>query len=113
MQLVWGVYQRMVDAYLQPKPAIGQWAMEQLIAEVSTNMPKGLPELNKLKGALRRRKTDILAYFDHAGSSNGPAEALNGRVEHLRGIALGFKNLAHFVSLCLLEVGGSRPRLHA
>ncbi|MGP5391932.1 ISL3-like element ISAar19 family transposase, partial [Glutamicibacter arilaitensis] len=71
VQLVWSVYQKMVDAYRQPKPEVGRWALEQLINEVGTKVPKGLPELKKLGGTLRRRKTDILAYFDHIGSSNG------------------------------------------
>lgn len=35
---------------------------------------------------LWRRREDILAYFD-IGASNGPVEAINGRLEHLRGIA--------------------------
>ncbi|MGP5690728.1 ISL3-like element ISAar23 family transposase [Glutamicibacter ardleyensis] len=112
VQLVWSVYQRMVDAYRQKKPEIGKWAMEQLINEIGTKVPKGLPELKKLGGTLRRRKPDILAYFDHIGSSNGPTEALNGRLEHLRGIALGFTNLAHYIARSLLETGGFRSRLH-
>lgn len=112
VQLVWSVYQRMVDAYRQPKPEVGRWALEQLISEIGRKVPKGLPELQKLGGTLRRRKTDILAYFDHIGSSNGPTEALNGRLEHLRGIALGFRNLAHYIARSLLEAGGFRPGLH-
>lgn len=112
VELVWSVYQRMVDAYRQTKPEIGRWAMEQLIGEIGAKVPQGLPELKKLGGTLKRRKTDILAYFDHVGSSNGPTEAINGRLEHLRGIALGFKNLAHYIARSLLEIGGFRPRLH-
>lgn len=54
----------------------------------------------------------ILAYFDHVGSSNGPTEALNGRLEDLRGIALEFQNLAHYIARSLLKSGGFRPRLH-
>ncbi|MCV0002615.1 transposase [Mobiluncus mulieris] len=38
---------------------------------------------------LKRRAADILAYFDHPHSSNDPTEAINGRLEHLRGSALG------------------------
>ncbi|MFL3896334.1 transposase, partial [Pseudomonas aeruginosa] len=30
-------------------------------------------------------------YFDRPGTSNGPTEAINGRLEHLRGTALGFR----------------------
>ncbi|MDK9647477.1 transposase, partial [Propionibacterium freudenreichii] len=44
--------------------------------------------------------------------SNGPTEALNGRLEHLRGSALGFRNLTNYIARSLLEAGGFRPQLH-
>jgi len=31
--------------------------------------------------------------LDLPGTSNGPTNAINGRLEHLRGSALGFRNL--------------------
>lgn len=31
-----------------------------------------------------------------AGTKNGPTEAINGRLEHLRGCALGFRNLTNY-----------------
>ena len=34
---------------------------------------------------------DVLAFFDWEHSANGPTEAINGRLETLRGIALGFR----------------------
>ncbi len=34
---------------------------------------------------------DVLAFFDWEHSANGPTEAFNGRIETLRGIALGFR----------------------
>ncbi|WP_424468128.1 transposase, partial [Pseudoclavibacter helvolus] len=55
----------------------------------------------------------VLAYFDHPGTSNGPTEANNGRLEHLRGIALGFRNLINYVARSLLATGGFRPLLHS
>ncbi|GAA2943797.1 hypothetical protein GCM10010525_04520 [Glutamicibacter bergerei] len=76
VQLVWSVYQRMVDAYRQSKPEVGKWALSTLIDEIGTKVPAGLPELKRLGTTLKRRKDDILAYFDHVGSSNGPTEAL-------------------------------------
>jgi hypothetical protein len=54
----------------------------------------------------------VLAYFDQPGTSNGPTEAINGRLEHLRGSALGFRNLTNYIARSLLETGGFRPRLH-
>ena len=35
-----------------------------------------------------------------------PTEAINGRLEHLRGSALGFRNLPHYIARSLLETGG-------
>ena len=71
-----------------------------------------LTETITLGRTLKRRSRDILAYFDHPHTSNGPTEAINGRLEHLRGSALGFRNLTHYITRCLLETGGFRPQLH-
>jgi hypothetical protein len=54
----------------------------------------------------------LLAYFERPGTSNGPTEALNGRLEHLRGSALGFRNLTNYIARSLVETGGFRPHLH-
>ena len=71
-----------------------------------------LVEVRKLARTLKQRAADVLGYFDRSGTSNGPTEAINGRLEHLRGIALGFRNLRHYIARSLLEAGGFRPRLH-
>ena len=55
---------------------------------------------------------DIPAYFHRPGTSNGPTEAINGRLEHLRGSALGFRNLTNYIARSLLEADGFRPGLH-
>jgi transposase len=51
----------------------------------------------------------VLAYFGRPGTSNGLTEALNERLEHLRGSALGFRNLTPYIARSLLETGGFRP----
>ena len=51
-------------------------------------------------------------YFDRPGTSNGPNETINGRLEHLRGRTLGFRNLTNYIARSLLEAGGLGPRLH-
>src|SRR4051794_16776409 len=61
---------------------------------------------------LKKRAADVLAYFDRPGTSNGRTEAINGRLEHLRGSALGFRNLTNYIARSLLVTGGFRPRLH-
>lgn len=72
-----------------------------------------LLQLKRLGTTLKRRKADVLAYFDHVGSSSGPTEVLNGRFEHLRGVALGVRYLAHHFAQSLLETGGFRPAVRA
>jgi transposase len=59
-----------------------------------------------------KRAVDVLAYFDRPGTSNGPTEAINGSLEHLRGSAFGFRNLTSYIARSLLETGGFRPQLH-
>ena len=112
VEATWGIYQRMIAAYREKDRSLGRAAMEALIDAVSQDVPAGLDELRKLGRTLKARATDVLAYFERPGTSNGPTEAINGRLEHLRGSALGFRNLTHYITRSLLEAGGFRPLLH-
>ena len=77
-------------AYRDPNKIRGKALMQAEINTLtSTRVPRGLTELITLGRTLKRRAGDILAYFDHPHTSNGPTEAINGRLEHLRGSALG------------------------
>ena len=87
--------------------------MVDLIDALSRGIPEALIELRTLGRTLKQRAADVLAYFDRPGTSNGPTEAINGRLEHLRGSALGFRNLTHYIARSLLESGGFRPVLHS
>lgn len=73
--------------------------------------PAPLVELRRLGRTLTQRVGDVLAFFDRPGTSNGPTEAINGRLEHLRGSALGFRNLTNYIARSLLESGGFKPHL--
>jgi len=55
----------------------------------------------------------VLAFFGHGGASNGPVEAVNGPLEHLRGIALGFRNFDHYGLRCLIHSGQLVERINA
>ena len=112
VEATWGIYQRMIGgAYREPDRAKARQLMKDLIESVSTGVPKALVELITLGKTSKKRADDVLAYFDRPGTSNGPTEALNGRLEHLRGSALGFRNLTNYIARSLLETGGFRPRL--
>ena len=110
--MTWAAYQRMITAYREPDPARGRALMQQLITSLSRGVPAALTELRTLGRTLKTRAADVLAYFDRPGTSNGPTEAINGRLEHLRGSALGFRNLTNYIARSLLETGGFRPQLH-
>ena len=112
VEATWGIYQRMITAYREPDRAKGSELMTKLIESLTRGVPAALTELITLGRTLKRRSHDVLAYFDRPGTSNGPTEAVNGRLEHLRGSALGFRNLTNYIARSLLETGGFRPRLH-
>ena len=112
VEATWHMYQRTVAAYREPDRRKGRTLMAELITTLSTGVPKPLQELITLGRTLKKRASDVLAYFDRPGTSNGPTEAINGRLEHLRGSALGFRNLANYIARSLLETGGFRPQLH-
>jgi len=112
VQATWAIYQRMIAAYREPDRTRGRHLLEQVIASVRHGVPGALREVITLGRTLTKRAGDVLAYFDRPGTSNGPTEAINGRLEHLRGSALGFRNLTNYIARSLLEVGGFKPRLH-
>jgi transposase len=112
VEATWGIYQRMIAAYREPDRTRGRDLMVKLIESVSHGVPAALSELITLGRTLKKRADDVLAYFERPGTSNGPTEAINGRLEHLRGSALGFRNLTNYIARSLLETGGFRPRLH-
>ena len=112
VEATWMMYQRTVAAYRQPDRKRGRAMMAALIATLSAGVPKPLQELTTLGRTLKKRADDVLAYFERPGTSNGPTEAINGRLEHLRGSALGFRNLTNYIARSLLETGGFKPRLH-
>ena len=86
--------------------------MVKLIDTVSTGVPGVLAEVVTLGWTLKKRADDVLAYFDRPGTTNGPTEVINGRLGHLRGSALGFRNLTNYIARSLLESGEFRPQLH-
>lgn len=112
IEATWGIYQRIVAAYREPDKKKAKQMMHAAIDAITTGVPAALVEIRRLGRTMRQRATDILAFFDRPGTSNGPTEAINGRLEHLRGSALGFRNLTNYVARSLLEAGGFRPHLH-
>ena len=110
--ITYAIYQDLIDAYDKSNKRDGKIAMYKLLKRIHTGLPAGLAEVAQLGRSLWVRRAEILAYFD-TGASNGPVEAINGRLEHLRGIALGFRNLKHYILRSLIHSGQLAESLNA
>jgi transposase len=106
------IYQKIIAAYADPNRRTGKQAMSRLIDSIRRGVPAGLEEIAQLGRTLWRRRHDILAFFDHH-ASNGPTEAINGRLEALRRNALGFRNLTHYRLRSLLHSGALHTLVNA
>ncbi|BDE13334.1 hypothetical protein MKCMC460_21940 [Mycobacterium sp. 20KCMC460] len=104
VMVTWSVYQRIIAAYSHPDRRRAKTMMTAIINSLRRGVPAILAELAQLGRTLHRRRADILAFFDHR-ASNGPTEAINGRLEALRRNALGFRNLTHYRWRSLLHSG--------
>lgn len=102
----------MITAYSHRDRAQGRALMSTVNDSLSHGAPAALSELLTLGRTLKKRAADVLTFFDLPGTSNGPTEAINERLEHLRGSALGFRNLTNYIAHSLLGAGSFRPALH-
>jgi transposase len=105
------IYQKIIAAYADPNRRRGKRVLAAVIDSIRRGVPAGLEEIAQLGRTLWRRRHDILAFFDHA--SNGPTEAINGRLEALRRNALGFRNLTHYRIRSLLHSGALHALVNA
>ncbi|WP_370745908.1 ISL3 family transposase, partial [Mycolicibacterium brumae] len=112
VMVTWSVYQRIIAAYAHPDRRRGKAMMTAIIDSLRRGVPAVLTELAQLGRTLWRRRHDILAFFDHH-ASNGPTEAINGRLEALRRNALGFRNLTHYRLRSLLHSGALHSLVNA
>ena len=104
--VAWGCYQRLRSIYHQRTPAAGQHLAADLIATLHT-CP--IPEVARLGRTLRAWRTQVLAYFDTGGVSNGGTEAINLIIEKTRRLAHGFRTFDHYRLRILLAASSTRP----
>jgi transposase len=113
VEATWAYYQHMVATYREHDKAKGKAMMQALITEAG---PGRSEEVHRAGRAGADGEEAVVGHpgllLDRPGASNGPTEAINGRLEHLCGSALGFRNLTNYIARSLLESEGSRPRLH-
>jgi transposase len=101
VQATWGIYQRIVAANREPDRTAAKAELARIIETTGKGVPAALSEVITLGRTLTRRAADVLAYFDRRRTSNRPTEAINGRLEHLRGTALGFRDLTNYIARSL------------
>ncbi len=82
----------MIAAYRHEDRRRGRELIVKLIDTISTGVPNPPVEVTTLGRTLKKTRTRRAGLLDRPGTSNGPTEAINGRLEHLRGSALGFRN---------------------
>ena len=78
LEVTWSAYQNIIDAYRAPNTSAGKALMRAEIERLSNaGVPSSLTEIITLGRTLKRRATDILAYFDHPHTTGGPTKAIN------------------------------------
>ncbi len=112
VKVAYVIYQKIIAAYADSNRRRGKHVMTRLIDSIRRGVPVGLEEIAQLGRTLWRRRGDILAFFDHH-VSNGPTEAINGRLEALRRNALGFRNITHYRIRSLLHSGALHALVNA
>ena len=112
-KITWSLYQSVIKAYQTDQPAEGKKTMTRLITSIHSGIPAGLEELRPLGHTMKHHHDDILAFFDHPSTSNGPTETVNRLLEHLRGTARGFRSIINYITRRLLDPGGFRPLIHS
>ena len=104
LALAHGAYQKIISCYAHEDRRKGRGMMAELIESLAVKSgAPGCPELATLGRTLKRRMGDVFAFFDHPNGANGPTEAINGRLETLRGNAMGFANTTSYIQRCLIH----------
>jgi transposase len=64
-----------------------------------------VPELHRLARTIDTWRTELLAYFDTGGVSNGPTEAVNALIKKIKRIGHGYRNFTNYRLRLLLHCG--------
>lgn len=118
----WWCAQRLREVYRAATPEQGR---RRAAATLAALLSCPVPEVARLGRTLRSWRSEWLAYFDTAGASNGPTEALNLLIDKIRRRGHGFRNYDNYRLRLLLYCGvdrqtdptprirGRRPRMVA
>jgi transposase len=105
VNVAWQCHQQLRSIY-HATPAAGREIAQKVLDSFHT-CP--IPEVARLGRTLRAWRSQILAYFDTSGVSNGGTEAINMIIEKIRRLAHGFKDFEHYRLRIILAADGQRP----
>lgn len=80
-------------------------AEHRLFAWLLCCADSGIPELRRLARTIDSWRTELLAYFDTGGVSNGPTEAMNLLIKKIKRVGHGFRNFDNYRLRLLLHCG--------
>jgi transposase len=72
-----------------------------------------IPELTRLARTIDSWRSELLAYFDTGGVSNGPTEAINLLIKKIKRVGHGFRNFDNYRLRLLLHCGVDWDTIHA
>ena len=100
--VAWAAAQQLRSIYHAPNPQVGR---ARALTALTSLPDCPVPEVARLGRTLRAWRTELLAYFDTGGASNGPTEAMNLLIEKRRRAAHGFRNFRNYRLRLLLAHG--------
>ena len=104
VNLAWQCYQQLRSIY-----HAGAEQGRTICQKVLDSFPScPIPEVARLGRTLKAWRTQVLAYFDTKGVSNGGTEVINLIIEKVRRLAHGFRDFEHYRQRILLAAYGQR-----
>lgn len=101
--------QRIVEAYRFLHGAAAKEELAVVVTGPTDYVSPSLIEIIALARNPKYRAADEVSCFVRSGTSNAPTVAINGWPKHLRGVALGFRNLTPYMMRSLLGIGSIYP----
>jgi len=109
--MAWSCYQQLRQIYSGPQPAKARRALAEKVIPSFPSFPScPIPEVARLGRTLRAWRSQVLAYFDTGGVSNGGTEAINMLIGKGRRLAHGSANLKNYRPRMLLATEGQRSQ---
>jgi transposase len=108
VELAWSCYQQLRAIYAGTASLRERRTLAEKVIASFPTCP--IPEVARLGRTLRAWRSQVLAYFDTDGLSNGGTEAINMLIEKARRLAHGYRNFDNYRLRMLLAASGTRTR---